>query len=64
MISNEKIAHDLALLWVQNALDKKVPPMTKGLLFVEEYLAAYKEAIEKLDRLNPSGKITSPTQGP
>ncbi len=51
-ISNEQIAHDLAVAWAQSAVEKKVAPKTESKSMVEEYLAVYAEALEKLNALN------------
>lgn len=51
MIEQEKIAHDLAVLWVQNVLNGKLKPMVEATSLVEEYLAAYQSALEKLKTL-------------
>lgn len=49
MLCNEQIAHDLALIWVNNSLAGRLPPLTQGKHLVEEYLAAYTEALKKLE---------------
>lgn len=59
MLSNEQIAHDLALIWVHNALNDKLPQLTEGKHIVDEYLAAYKNALERLESLNPAGAVQS-----
>lgn len=51
LLSNEQIAHDIAVAWAQSAVEKRVAPKTKNLSMVEEYLAAYKEALQKLEQL-------------
>ena len=42
------LAHQLAMLWVEAVLSDKRQPITKNLSVVEEYLAAYNGALEKL----------------
>lgn len=42
------LAHQLAILWVEAVLSGKRQPITKNLSVVEEYLAAYNGALEKL----------------
>ena len=50
-MTNEQIAHDLALVWVNHALSGDVTPYTEGKQLVPEYLAAYDLALEKLNEL-------------
>lgn len=50
-LSNEQIAHDLAVVWAQSAIEHQVTPKTQGRSMVEEYLAAYEEALNKLKAL-------------
>ncbi len=57
MLSNEQIAHDLALIWVHNALNGKLPQLTEGKHIVDEYLAAYKVALEKLELPDSAGAV-------
>lgn len=52
MLTNEEIAHSLAVAWAQSAIEKKVTPKTQGKSMVEEYLAVYGEALDKLNSLN------------
>lgn len=51
MLTNEEIAHALAVTWAQSAIEKKVTPKTQGKSMVEEYMAAYDEALKKLNSL-------------
>lgn len=48
MIEKEKIAHDLAILWVQNVLTGRLKPLVEAESLIEEYLAAYQSALEKI----------------
>lgn len=48
-MSNEQIAHDLAVAWAAAAITKQVTPKTEHKSMVEEYQAAYAEALEKLN---------------
>lgn len=48
MIDSEKVAHDLAIVWVCHALSGDVRPFTDGKSLVAEYMAAYKDALSKL----------------
>lgn len=47
-LSRERIAHDLALVWTNHVLSGKIKPFTNDKHLVEEYLAAYSHALEKL----------------
>lgn len=49
MMEREKIAHDLALLYVQNVIDEKIPSITGTKKIVDEYIAAYQSIFEKLE---------------
>lgn len=49
MMEREKIAHDLAILYVQNVIDQKIPSITGTKKIVDEYLAAYQGIFEKLE---------------
>ncbi len=51
MLSNERIAHDLALIWVNNTLTGRLPQLTEGKHLVDEYFAAYAKAMKKLETL-------------
>lgn len=47
-LSPKDLAHQLAMLWVEAVLSDKRQPITKSFSVVEEYLAAYNGALEKL----------------
>lgn len=61
-MENEKIAHDLAVAWAKLAIEKRVKPRTPGKSMVEEYLVAYQEALEKLNSLNQTPQVDSPSE--
>lgn len=48
-MDNDKIAHDLAIVWVESVLNGTVKPYTEGKNLTSEYLAAYNDALEKLN---------------
>lgn len=48
-MSNEQIAHDLALLWVKEAIEGNVARRTKDKSIVDEYLSTFQHYMELLE---------------